>query len=287
MSLSRRSTSGPQVWVLGAHGMLGLAVFHAFVQTGSPVVGLTRRHLDASEVSADALELRAGDVVLNCIGMINRRVAAGDEAQVLRINALWPRRLADHCQRQGAHLIHISTDCVFSGLGAPHDEGAAPDAQDLYGRSKAWGEPANALVVRSSIVGPELRHHHSLMCWVLGHAHGSELPGYANHLWNGMTTLQMARCLVRLVELGEHRRPGLVHLHSDTVSKFELVSLLSRKFRPDLRVLEVMAGTGRDMRLGTVDPARLARLEVPALVEQVEALGVLSDPQGRWTGEVA
>lgn len=283
--IARRS-AGPQVWVLGAHGMLGVAVCHAMTAAGHAVSGLVRAQLDAHALQPSALPVLDGDVVVNCIGLVNRRLATLDEAAFLRVNALWPRLLADLCQAHQAHLIHVSTDCVFSGADGPHDESASPDADDVYGRSKALGEPMNACVVRSSIVGPELRNHYSLLCWLLGHDRGATVPGYVNHLWNGVTTLQMGHCLARVIDLGLHRRPGVLHLHSNDVSKFELLSMMNRHLRGDLIVKPVAAEQARDMRLRTVDPGRLRKLDVSALDDQIAALTPLCSPRGHWIGPV-
>jgi dTDP-4-dehydrorhamnose reductase len=282
-----RRSAGPQAWVLGAHGMLGLAVLHHLHQAGHAVGGVTRRNLDASTLAPRQLPLGPGDTVVNCIGLINRRLGQAGEAEFLRVNSLWPRLLAEACERAGARLVHVSTDCVFAGAGAPHDERAQPDATDLYGQSKAWGEPANALVLRSSIVGPELAHRYSLMCWLLGQPAGATVPGYANHLWNGVTTLQFARCIAGLIESGDVARPGLLHLHSDDVSKLELLTMMSQTFRPDLVVESTRASEPRDMRLATCHPQRLRAMSVPPLREQIRALAAVSDANGRWTGVVA
>jgi dTDP-4-dehydrorhamnose reductase len=283
MGFIARRSSGAQIWVPGAHGMLGLAVCHALSTAGHAVSGLTKAELNALELQPDSIPLKAGDIVINCIGLVNRRLASAGQADFMLINALWPRVLADHCVANEAHLVHISTDCVFAGAGAPHNETARPDASDLYGRSKALGEPANARVVRSSIIGPELHNHYSLLCWLLGHPHGASVSGYTNHLWNGVTTLQMGTSLAKMIELGVHRENGILHLHSNDVSKFELLQIMNRQLRGDLQVQPVLANEPRDMRLATANAPRLQSLAVPPLEEQIAALKPLCSSKGFWT----
>jgi dTDP-4-dehydrorhamnose reductase len=283
----RRLSELSTVWVLGAHGMLGLAVHHQLKAQGWAVCGLTRHQLDALRLQPRVIPLRADDVVVNCIGLINRRLKDSDESAYLKVNSLFPRLLAGACVAAGAHLIHISTDCVFSGTGAPHDEGALPNATDLYGQSKSWGEPEAALVLRSSIIGPEYRHHYSLMCWFLQHTDGGQVTGYTNHLWNGMTTLQMARCIEQLVEQGFHRRHGLLHLHSPDVSKHDVLVMLGRTFARRIEVRAEAAPVQRDMRLASQHREVLEGLRVPALAQQIDDLRTVSSPMGHWSGLTA
>lgn len=267
--------------------MLGLAVHHWLRETGMNVIGLTRVHLDALLLNPSVIPLRPDDVVINCIGLINRHLSGSDPQFFLKINALFPRLLADECSDASAQLIHVSTDCVFSGSGAPHDEGVFPDAKDTYGRSKAWGEPRAALVIRSSIIGPELKRHHSLMCWFLHHSDGSRVHGYTNHIWNGMTTLQMARCIERLVRLGIHKQHRLLHLYSNSTTKYDLLCLLGTTYGRRIKVDKIQAPEFRDMRLATLHRDTLASLMVPPIESQVEDLRALSRSDGHWAGIVA
>jgi dTDP-4-dehydrorhamnose reductase len=154
------------------------------------------------------------DCVVNAAGMINRRLAEGaNEADAWLVNGLFPRLLADHCEARGVRAIHVSTDCVFDGTAGPYVETDPPTATDLYGRSKAWGEPRNCLVIRTSIFGPELRNFYLLLSWFL--AQSDECRGFTNHLWNGMTTLQLARCIETILEKGLHEN-RVQHLFSET-----------------------------------------------------------------------
>jgi dTDP-4-dehydrorhamnose reductase len=267
--------------------MLGLAVHHWLREVGMNVIGLTRAHLDASLFNPRVIPLRQDDVVINCIGLINRRLPEFDPQLFLKVNALFPRLMADACSEASAYLIHVSTDCVFSGIGAPHDEDALSDAQDLYGQSKALGEPRAALVLRSSIIGPELKSHYSLMCWFLQHSDGARVHGYTNHLWNGMTTLQMARCVERLVRLGIHKQHRLLHLYSNPTTKHDLLCLLSTTFGRRITVGRIHAPEARDMRLSTLHPDTLRSLEVPPIENQIEDLKAVSRSNGHWFGLVA
>src|SRR3954453_3252906 len=98
------------------------------------------------------------DAVVNCVGLVKQRGPADDPLAALPLNSLLPHRLARLCALTGARLLHVSTDCVFRGDRGAYTESDAPDAADLYGRSKLLGEvdQTNAVTLRTSIIGPEL-----------------------------------------------------------------------------------------------------------------------------------
>lgn len=172
--------------VLGSKGMLGVAVCHAFARIGIEAVAVARSEMDANDPDFSMLNQHSPQAVVNAIGVINRR-SNRSEAEFLRVNCIFPRRLADWCEARSIRLIHVSTDCVFRGDDGPYEETSPADASDLYGRSKLWGEPTNALVIRTSIIGPELENHYSLLSWFFGQ--GEQANGFVNHRWNGITSL--------------------------------------------------------------------------------------------------
>ena len=88
-----------------------------------------------------ALERTSPDVAVNCVGIVKQSDEAGDAARMIEVNSLFPHRLARVCEGRGVRLIHVSTDCVFSGRRGGYDESELPDPADLYGRSKLAGEP--------------------------------------------------------------------------------------------------------------------------------------------------
>jgi dTDP-4-dehydrorhamnose reductase len=268
--------------VLGAHGMLGTVLAHRLKASGWQVSALDRQQCDAAQLRPEELELRPGLLVLNAIGLINRRIGHHPDSEFWKVNGLWPRVLADACQAEGAHLVHISTDCVFSGEGAPHDEHQVPAAKDLYGASKAAGEPSNALVLRTSIIGPESHHRYSLMCWLLGQAPGARVRGFVNHLWNGLTTLEVANVIVRLTNQGRHRQHGLRHLHGQDVTKCELLQWMAARWRPDLQIEPVDDVSSRDMRLCSAYPEFLRACGVQPLPLQLDELRAICAADGAW-----
>jgi dTDP-4-dehydrorhamnose reductase len=175
------------------------------------------------------------DTVVNCIGIVKQLDAAKDAITSIDVNSLFPHRLARLCRQSGTRLIHISTDCVFSGRAGSYSEVDIPDPVDLYGRSKLLGEVAEpALTIRTSIVGRELRGAHGLVEWFLGQK-GQTVRGYRRAVFSGWSTHALAAALV---EVGE-RHPdlsGLWHVAAAPIAKFDLLQLLRDAFALDVEV---------------------------------------------------
>lgn len=170
------------------------------------------------------------DAVINCIGIVKQLPAASDPLVSIPVNSLFPHRLVRLCRATGARLVHISTDCVFSGRDGMRTEDDVPDPTDLYGRSKCVGEVAgsNCLTLRTSIIGRELGSRNGLVEWFLGHREGV-VPGYTRAIYTGLTTIALSRVIGDVLE----RYPaleGLYHVSSGPISKYDLLCLVREAF---------------------------------------------------------
>lgn len=269
-----------RVHIVGAGGMLGAAMTYRLRQAGLPVEALDRDRFDILNHSIAHMGLANGDVVVNCAGMINRRQGMDNaEAVFLRVNALFPRLLADACALAGARLIHITTDCVYDGWTGHYDEAVPPDAIDLYGQSKALGEPRNAMLLRTSIVGPEQRHFYSLLCWVLSQS--GAIDGYVNHWWNGVTTMELARLVARIL-LENRYVEGLFHVFGEDLTKYQLVGKIAAAYGHDVSVREHVAPIDRDHRLRTRHHGFRAWAAIRPMDRQLADCVAVSDRLGRW-----
>jgi dTDP-4-dehydrorhamnose reductase len=268
-----------RVLVLGSTGMLGVAMVHRLRQDGFEVLTLDRSQFDACDPDFNVIAATGADAIINAIGLINRRLDR-PESEFLRTNSLYPRRLADFCAARGIRLIHISTDCVFDGANGPYDESSPALAHDLYGLSKHWGEAANALVIRTSIIGPERFNHYSLLCWYLRQQ--VQVNGYRNHLWNGVTTLELSRAVSTILRDGLYAH-GLYHVHGEDLSKFQLLQLIRDAFDAPATVNAGDDTVARDTRLRTCHPDFLAALGIAPMRKQLAALREVSDNTGHWT----
>lgn len=239
--------------VTGAVGCLGHQVVRQAQADGRfKVVAAVRRSDDprlkelapfapvvAFDVSNKA-QIRAAlypgfDVIINCTGIIKQRQF--DPINAISVNSLAPHLLAKAATEIGARLIHVSTDCVFSGREGMYSEDAIPDPVDLYGRSKLLGEVTydGHLTIRTSFIGPELTSSYGLLEWFL--AQQGDVPGFSRAYWSGLTSIALARILLLLA-----RRPdvmGLLHVAGERVDKFTLLRKIKRVYdRHDVRVYE-------------------------------------------------
>jgi dTDP-4-dehydrorhamnose reductase len=178
----------------------------------------------------DVFEQSEPDVVINAVGVIKQVGAVANVETTLSINSIFPHRLARICREYGARLISVSTDCIFTGNKGMYREVDAPDALDLYGQSKHWGEVVapNCLTLRTSIVGRELATSHGLVEWLFSNR-GGRVKGYSKAIYSGFPTVVFADILVDIIE----RHPGLCgvfHVSSDPISKFDILKKIDRGF---------------------------------------------------------
>ena len=209
-----------------------------------------------SEVLAD-LNLTSRDFVINASGWIPQRSSgnlAMDEHAAKLMNCIVPGDLDSNCRVRQIPLLQIATDCVFSGKAGPKFENSMRDSSDLYGLSKICGEDLMewATLIRCSIVG---QHGNSgLFNWLRSQTAGTEVLGYVNHLWNGVSTLAFAKLARAWITYPEEFKRHQHWVPGDFVSKYQLLKMFSEDLpRTDLRILEHDHQVAKDMRLGTVD----------------------------------
>jgi len=238
-----------KVLVLGVSGMLGNAVFRLFADsTGIDVLGTARSAAVASRFREDlrpriltgvdveqldsltrAFAAARPDVVINCIGLVKQLADADDPLAALPINSILPHRLARLCDVAGARLVHVSTDCVFLGTRGMYKESDAPDAQDLYGRSKLLGEVdyPHAVTLRTSIIGHELGSAHGLVGWFLSQS--GPVRGYTKAIFSGLPTVELA-AVIRDRVLAAPSLRGLYHVAAAPIAKYELLRLVASAY---------------------------------------------------------
>ncbi len=235
-----------KVLVMGGDGMLGhqllktlrsVASLKATIRGDRPAEGLAAV-LPAADVYggvdvrdpaavAGVIDDFSPDVVVNAVGIVKQRPSAAEAVPSIEVNALFPHRLLQKVEAYGGRVIHLSTDCVFSGKKGGYVETDVPDAGDLYGRSKLLGEltEGNALTLRTSMIGRELKRKKSLLEWFL--AQEGPVSGYLKAIFSGLTTAELSRVILRLItEYPEAR--GLYHLAGPAINKFDLLHLIKK-----------------------------------------------------------
>jgi dTDP-4-dehydrorhamnose reductase len=177
------------------------------------------------------------DVVINCVGLVKQLVSANDPLQALPINALLPHRLALLAEISSSRLIHISTDCVFSGSRGCYKEVDFPDANDLYGRSKYLGEVVNsqqAITLRTSIIGHELNGNHGLVNWFLSQE--GTVRGFTRAIFSGLPTIELAR-VIRDFVLPNVQLHGLYQVSSPAINKNDLLNLIKLIYDKKIEII--------------------------------------------------
>jgi len=239
-----------KILILGATGMLGHTLFSRLSDRHDMDVYATVRSLDGLSrwfspvllskiqpgVDADnADSIRSvltglrPDVVINCIGIIKQLPEAQDPVVAIAINALLPHRLARACKEVGARMIHISTDCVFSGKKGNYTESDFADADDLYGRTKYLGEVdyPHCVTLRTSIIGHELKGKHGLIDWFLSQEGNAR--GFTRAIYTGFPTVEMAKIIADHV-IPDGNLHGLFHVSSARISKYDLLRLVAERY---------------------------------------------------------
>lgn len=244
-----------RVVILGGNGMLGHKIwqvfepdFDTYILARKPYTMYQDYNIFNSDrwlAGVDALHYERmvkvlkelnPNVVINCIGIVKQLPEAEDPILSISTNALFPHRLANLCKDIGSRLIHISTDCVFSGRTGKYKEDDVPDPIDPYGRSKLLGEVygENCLTIRTSIIGRELGTHLGLVQWFLS-SQGQRVQGYVNAIFSGLTTEALARILVNIVA-NYPNLSGLYHISSEPISKYDLLQRLRDAYKLDVEV---------------------------------------------------
>jgi dTDP-4-dehydrorhamnose reductase len=172
-----------------------------------------------------------------------------DTVKAIKINSIFPNMLCDFCNSKYVDLIHISTDCCFSGKKGHYAETDVPDPTDIYGMTKVAGEPMSCSVIRTSVIG-ESKDDKSLLEWVKAQ-NGKTINGFTNHLWNGVTCLQLAVAISYIIRDSSWWR-GVRHYSSETVSKFLLVHDIAMVYSVGVYLNETNAPQGKDMTLNTI-----------------------------------
>ena len=253
--------SNLRILILGANGMLGkmVSLYFGSLKNYSLVFSSRSDSTFLNENFHNSIELYdvlndnfydfaskvKPEVIINCIGRIKPTIDESDPISVsetININSFLPLEIQKYASDNNVRYFQIGTDCVFSGKDGNYNEKNYLDAEDLYGKSKIVGEilGVNKYVIRSSIIGPEEGSGRSLLNWFLNNE-SSEVSGFKNHLWNGVTTLNFAKVLNGLIQTNNYSF-DLQHLIPlDMVDKAQLLNFFKTYFDKKIDINEVDA----------------------------------------------
>ena len=268
------------IYIFGSNGMLGNYI-HSYLKIQKKnCVCFTRGDLDVSSVTYEKLEslfsaykMKEYDVIINCIGIIPQSKNINDTSSrnYFLINSLFPNMLSTFAYTRNLKFIHITTDCVFSGSKGNYTELDDHDETNNYGVSKSLGELGyKSTIIRTSIIGEELKNKYSLLEWVKKHTNTS-LTGYTNHHWNGVTCLQLSKIINKMIDENIWWF-GVRHIYSPTsVTKYELVTMINDTYNLNNRVDILETETTVNKTLNSIyDVDR--RFNIPELKIQIEEL---------------
>jgi len=255
--------------MLGRYFLTFLSQFHE-------VVPITRQQYDANTQNIQDLDNLINThtsndvslVIINCVGVIPQR--GGKD--YIRVNSEFPHLLNAVAGRYGCRFIHITTDCVFNGSKGQYDENDTHTETGIYGHSKSLGEPGNATIIRTSIIGEEVENKKSLLEWVKSQ-NGQTINGFVNHFWNGVTCLELAKIVNKIITDDLYWR-GVRHIFSPvSVSKFELIEMIKKIYELDITINPV-SNVFSDKTLTSIYKNICT---IPLLEEQIKELKIFSN----------
>lgn len=260
-----------RVLLLGATGMLGKAVYDV-LSRDHEVIPTTRREFDVLRAMNPEyfrnFVNRIGDIdwVVNCIGVTIPRSKIEGAPNTYFVNSVFPHMLA---AEYGPKLIHITTDCVYSGTdgGAPYNENSPHSPKDVYGLSKSFGEPAECLTIRTSIIGPD-GDGTGLLGWF--RAQTDEVKGFTNHIWNGVTTKQFGKVCNKIIHDGGAQF-GTFHVHSNRVTKYDMLLAFKKKYAQDVEIIPTVADIAVNREMSTIRGLN-GWLQIPTFEEMIEEM---------------
>ena len=226
-----------KITVVGSRGMAGHVIVKYLEQQGHQVTAVDRTTLDIEGKVDHFFDSLDADFVVNAIGLLVKDCIDRPD-RAITINSWWPQYCAYRLKDTSTKLIHLSTDCVFDGKRGNYLESDEHTETNAYGRSKSFGEINNAkdVTFRMSIIGPELKNGTGLLNWVLTNK-DQELPGWDNAWWNGITTLQLAKCIDQYI-----KNPvitGVYHLVNNDVkiNKYDLLCKINEVYELSKKIV--------------------------------------------------
>jgi len=244
-----------KILVLGASGMIGLAVYNHLIKNKSLEVIGTTTNIKAKRIIEKKIKLNSlilfdflkdkniesliksvnPNIIINCVGVIKQSALIINKINTIFLNSILPNQLSVLSQQNDIKLIQISTDCVFSGKTGSYLENDNPDPVDTYGRTKLIGETINNndLILRTSLVGHELFTKNGLLEWFLSQKY--ECTGFKNAFFSGFTSTAFAK-LLEYILINKTELTGLYHVSSNIISKYDFLEKINQAYNKNIKI---------------------------------------------------
>ena len=272
-----------RVLILGSTGLIGHQVHNYLKSNGGYELHniAYRNKLQENTILIDArdennlIEQIASikpQYIVNCIGILIGGSNKDPENAVF-LNAYIPHRLARLADEIDAKLIHISTDCVFSGdKKEPYIETDEKDGRGVYAKAKGLGEVINNkhLTLRTSVVGPELKTDgEELFHWFMKQS--DSISGFTKAIWSGVTTIELAKAVKWAID---NDITGLYHVtNNSSISKYELLRLFQKYTKKDIDIKSV---DGNNVDKSFIDTRLLMNYKIPSYDQMIsEMVGLI------------
>jgi dTDP-4-dehydrorhamnose reductase len=242
-----------KILLFGSTGMLGKYVY-LYLNEYYNIVCINRSNFEIENDNWIKLKniisenSEKGDIIINCAGIIPQKNSNDEYKRYIRVNSLFPHKLNEYANIFNLKFIHITTDCVYDGIKGSYLENDIHTSKTIYGISKSLGEPEEATLIRTSIIGEELTGKKSLIEWVKGQKNGI-INGYTNHYWNGVTCLTLATFIKDIINKNNFWK-GVRHVFSpDVATKYDLCCYINEIYNLNINVEKYEDSISKNMTL--------------------------------------
>ena len=240
-----------RILVFGASGMLGHSIMNCFGNHDElQLIGTTTNlnyktditsqllyfnYLEDNNIDKFLLKYNP-DIIINSLGVVKQNKKIDNKLDSLYLNSIFPNLLAKFSLNEGIRYIHISTDCVFSGIKGDYVENDKPDTLDFYGTTKLLGESLTetSLIIRTSLIGHELFNKYGLLEWFLNER--DKCLGFSNAFFSGFTTNQFSQILKKII-LEKPNLNGIYHVSSNKISKYDLLLKIKKIYKKKIEII--------------------------------------------------